>query len=238
MKGLFNKKKPTKGSDIGQKLIDKNDTTVELQKPQFRRDVQRENKRSPTYASPPVVISSTNSPIPAQSSIPSKPSISENEHEDKIEPVVEGYTWDFCILVPNPDFVGDGKEDEKKDENTENRIPVGEILERLHLGGLQTYQFYSGDNDEIFIKVRAPLQRLMSHAEETGFRLLLDEHYLEKHVDDPLNPIADDPDITRLSPYEYIYGKYMQGNTLFSFNQSSLTFLFQINRVCMLKLTV
>lgn len=209
---MFNKKKPAKGSDIGQKLIDKNET-VELQKPQFRRDVQRESARSPSYTSPPVVASSTNSPLQSHSHIPSQPSIAEGDHEDKPEPVVEGYNWDFCIVVPNPDYVGDKKEgEEKKEESTENRIAVLEILERLHLGGLQTYQFYSGDNDEIIIKVRAPLARLMSHAEETGFRLLLDEHYLEKHVDDPLNPIADDPDITRLSPYEYIYGKYMQGN--------------------------
>lgn len=212
MKGLFNKKKPAKGSEIGQKLIDKNDTTVELQKPQFRRDVQRENARSPSYASPPVVVATTSSPMPSHSSPLSNSYISESDQEEKIQPVVEGYKWDFCILVPNPDYVGD--KDEKKEESTENRIPVGEILERLHLGGLETYQFYSGDNDEILIKVRAPLQRLMSHAEETGFRLLLDEHYLEKHVDDPLNMIADDPDITKLSPYEYIYGKYMQGETL------------------------
>lgn len=129
--------------------------------------------------------------------------------------VNEGYKWDFCIKVDNPDYNG-GKDDDKDDKpkSNEHKMSHDEILERLHLGGLQTYQYYSGDNDEIIIKIRAPLARLQQHAEETGFRMLLDEAHLERFIDDPNSPIADDPEITRLGPYEYIYAKYSRGEAL------------------------
>jgi hypothetical protein len=200
MKSIFHGKKKTvnKGSDIAQSLIESNSNETELQ-PQIRRDENVNRNPMNSYVSP--------TPIPRGGEIRQTSSITSNNR-----PVKEGYKWDFCIVVPNPEYKGDLKVDDKvANTSSEHKMHHEEILERIHLGGLETYQFYSGDNDEIFIKVHASLERLQNHAENTGFRMLMDEKYLEQHVDDTSSPIADDPDLTRLSPYEYIYGKYDTG---------------------------
>ena len=55
--------------------------------------------------------------------------------------------WDMCLIVPNPGFKGsDGSEPKSV------QLHHKDIIERLLLGGLVTYQFYSGDTDEIIIK--------------------------------------------------------------------------------------
>jgi hypothetical protein len=83
-----------------------------------------------------------------------------------------------------------------------------EIVERLMLGGLQTDQFFSGDTDEIVIKVRASLSRLEQAAESSDLRFLCNEEYLEAEIDDPEEKIADDPYVSRITPYEHIYCKF------------------------------
>lgn len=55
--------------------------------------------------------------------------------------------WDLCIIVPNPSFIEPGESQPRK-----VHMHYEEIVERLLIGGLYTYQFYSGDEDEIFIK--------------------------------------------------------------------------------------
>lgn len=121
--------------------------------------------------------------------------------------VVEGYEWDFCIVVPNPNH----EENKDKISANENRISYEDIVERLYLAKLQTFTFKSGDGDEIFIKVRASLSRLQEHAELTGLSMLMDPNYLKKHIDKRSQPIADDPDQTSLTPYQFIYGPYNSG---------------------------
>ena len=125
-------------------------------------------------------------------------------------PVVEGYTWDMCIVVPNPDH------DENKDKITanENRVSYEDIVERLYLAKLQTFCYKSGDGDEIFIKIRAPLERLQEHATLTGMTMLMDPSYLKKFIDNRSQPIADDPDQTNLTPYQFIYGPYNPGKSV------------------------
>ena len=55
--------------------------------------------------------------------------------------------WDMCLIVPNPGFKGsDGSEPKSV------QLHHKDIIERLLLGDLVTYQFYSGDTDEIIIK--------------------------------------------------------------------------------------
>lgn len=120
--------------------------------------------------------------------------------------VREGYKWDFCLVLTNPDF-DDGSGDPKPDPHPD-KIGHEEIIERLKLAGLQTYCFYSGDGDEIFIKIRASLEILEHRAEKIGFRMLLDDDYIERYIDDPDERIEEDFDISKYRRYELIYAKF------------------------------
>lgn len=141
----------------------------------------------------------------------------------------EGYTWDFCIVVPNPSFYQKQHEEEEAKLRAEgkpipnvtalnpNKVTWEDIMERLHIAGLQTYCFQSGDGDELYIKIRAPLDVLRRHANQTEFKLLYDPKALREKVDKKSAPIADDPEITHLTPYQFIYGPYDDGNPIAPF---------------------
>lgn len=164
--------------------------------------------------------------------------LKEEESSSK-QPVIEGYGWDFCLVLPNPEFyknreeardleIGEGVEVGKRQnrrgsrfefptsfkkvkEINANKVSFEDIMERLYCAGLQTYCFQSGDNDEIYIKIRASLRRLQEHATAIGFEMLYDPNYLQKYMDNKDSPIADDPDITSITPYQFIYGPYDLG---------------------------
>jgi hypothetical protein len=129
--------------------------------------------------------------------------------------VREGYKWDFCIVVTNPDF--DDGSNAPKTEKHPDHISHEEILERLQLAGLEVYPYYSGDGDEIIIKIRAPLERLQARAVKTGIRMLLDDDYVEKYIDDPESPIQEDFDISKYRRYEFIYAPFTINSTYFVF---------------------
>lgn len=58
----------------------------------------------------------------------------------------------------------------------------------------------------------ASLERLQQWADESGTAtFLLDPDYLEQHVD-TANPIVNDPSVTPIEPYEYIYDGYKSGS--------------------------
>jgi hypothetical protein len=124
----------------------------------------------------------------------------------------ENYEWDFCIVLPNPEH-----EDFKAEPIAENYEPPAEILRRLHNAGLETYQFYSGDWDEIFIKIRAPLDILRAHAESVEYKLMLDPNYIKRHIENIKEPIGGDLNHTKLSPYDFIYASYDDCKKLHSF---------------------
>lgn len=138
----------------------------------------------------------------------------------------EGYTWDFCIVVPNPSFYQKQHEQEEEKLRAEgkpipsvstlnpNKVTWEDIMERLQIAGLQTYCFQSGDGDELYIKIRAPLTVLRRHANQSEFKLLYDPKMLREKVDKKYAPIADDPEITSLTPYQFIYGPYVDGEPL------------------------
>lgn len=124
----------------------------------------------------------------------------------------EGYRWDVCIVVPNPEFIPP-EEDEaaaeiRKGDQEEQARFYEELMERLVLAHLQTYCYLSGDGDEIYIKIRASLERLQEHAELREMVLLLDADYVRKHIDNKRQPIMDNADETSMPPYQFIYAKY------------------------------
>lgn len=126
----------------------------------------------------------------------------------------DGYGWDFIIMIPDPEYVKLQAPDGVVDVDPAF-VPHNEIVERLIIAGLETYQYRTGDEDEIVVKVRAPLSKLKSHATSLKFIMKYDEHYLQDVIDDPNKPIVDDIEVTSYSPYEYIYGPYDQGERVF-----------------------
>lgn len=124
----------------------------------------------------------------------------------------EGYRWDVCIVLPNPDFVPPEETPEeaeiRKIDAEEGRKFFEELMERLHLAQLQTYCYLSGDGDEIYVKIRASLSRLQDHAELRDMNMRLDAEYLRKYVDNKRAPIMDNADVTSLPPYQFIYAPY------------------------------
>jgi hypothetical protein len=128
------------------------------------------------------------------------------EYKSLKKEIKEGYEWDFCLVLPNPDH-----EDFKAEPIAENYEPAIEIIRRLHGAGLQTYQYYSGDWDEIFVKIRAPLSVLRSHAENIEYKMLLDPNYIKRHIENAKEPIGGDINHTKLSPYEFIHASYTDG---------------------------
>ena len=120
----------------------------------------------------------------------------------------EGYNWDLCIVVLNP-IHQDNQELIR--HRTVNQESYEAIMERLYLAGLQTYPYLSKDHTEIFIKVRASLERLEEHAALIELPMLLDPAYLKDHIDNPKSLVRDDPTQTNLTPYQFIHAKYQQG---------------------------
>lgn len=142
-------------------------------------------------------------PIHPTAPVPSVTETAARPKSTRKKDTKEGYEWDFCLVLPNPE-----DEEFKKEPTTEIYLPPSEILERLHSAGLETYQYYSGDADEIYIKIRAPLDILRTHAQNIEYKMVLDPNYIKRHIENMKEPIGQDPKHTKLSPYEHIYASY------------------------------
>eukprot|EP01039_Chlorochromonas_danica_P003205 gene3205-3510_t len=204
--------------DFSQKLLDDRGHEVELGRPNSTQISPMST--SPSYPRP--SISTTMNPMTSSAS--HRPSISNSVTSSAstatgasqpgkadFQPN-EGYRWDVCIVLPNHDFVPENEtpaeEAKRKETAEEQRKFYEEVMERLFLAGLQTYSFLSGDGDEIYIKIRASLSRLQTHAELRETLVQLDADYLRKNIDNRRQPIMDNEDMTSLPPYQYIYAPY------------------------------
>jgi len=122
-----------------------------------------------------------------------------------------GYSWDFCMVF---------KVYNNRDNATElqNKWNLKYILRELTRGGFQTKSFYSAQADEVYVKIRAPLDRLLREADRIDLKLPLNPENLKKLLKEgrregnkelwgPVN-IPDTSVETPLSPYDYIYARY------------------------------
>ena len=107
--------------------------------------------------------------------------------DSEVGDVAEGYQFDFALILPNPEHP------DCKDKGFSPDLSLEEIVERLHIGGLQTYVYRAVDDEEFIVKCRVPLRRLKRFAEDIEFDMKLDEKYLEDVVDNRKNKIAHDP---------------------------------------------
>ena len=92
------------------------------------------------------------------------------------------------------------------------------LLKKLTQSGLQHYAYKSVQGDEIYVKVRASLQRLQQHAESMGASYQLDEVKIERKVTAGFPALGIKPihignecrgkKMCRWRPYEHIHAKY------------------------------
>ena len=112
-----------------------------------------------------------------------------------------GYSWDLVIVREHP--------------TPEDKVPTETIIKKLNDANLETYSYLSVQGDEVYIKIRADLERLMKQADAVNFKMLLDEKRTKELAEKGLPahgiaPLAlnDDPKYCSYGPYEYIYAKF------------------------------
>lgn len=123
-----------------------------------------------------------------------------------------GYSWDCCFVFK----VYLNSEDVTA---AQSKYSLKRVLHELADGGLETRLFYSVQADEVYCKIRAPLDRLLKEADRIDMKIALDHQAIENlsrngkfndkgsMVWPPLK-IPDECDETPYSPFDYIYGKY------------------------------
>lgn len=107
--------------------------------------------------------------------------------------------YDFCIVFPT-----------EKGEYTDRGIGYVETLKKL---GFETFAYIA--DEKIFLLVRISLENMRQFADKVGLRMLLDESMIEKHLkmgdsECGIAPvtIAHMREVSRYTPYKYIYGRY------------------------------
>lgn len=126
------------------------------------------------------------------------------------------FDWVFVFQVRNEWDVLD---------DFQKEYSMKRVLSLLALAGLETSQFYSVQRDEVYCKIRCPLDRLVAQADAIDFKLLLDPVEAEKEMKHGRRAHAIGrkgpntvlwkgrviEDQFAQSPYgvfDYIYGKY------------------------------
>ena len=93
------------------------------------------------------------------------------------------------------------------------RLTYARMIETLHASGVETYQYFSIERDEVYVKLRASAARLgLGHAAAVDYKLPLDARVLRAVCarglpQHGIGPIAIG-DLTEWSPHEHIYAKY------------------------------
>mmetsp|Transcript_6784 Transcript_6784/g.10767 ORF Transcript_6784/g.10767 Transcript_6784/m.10767 type:complete len:757 (-) Transcript_6784:247-2517(-) len=124
-----------------------------------------------------------------------------------------GYSWDMVMFFP------ESPEAKAEQRATEDALR-GRVATALHRAGVETYLYWSAQRDEVVAKLRCPVARLREYADATNYKFLLDEDAAMAactagrpgfFAGFEINP---DPSISKLSPYEFIYGAYVNSEEL------------------------
>jgi hypothetical protein len=120
-----------------------------------------------------------------------------------------GYSWDYVMV-----FKVHVSEAHLSKVQKEKNLKF--IIQRLSDAGLQTKLFFSVQNDEIYLKIRAPYSRLLKEADRMNYKLCLEPTQLANvlRIGNMVGPVEKQwkpvevpfthPD-TNLSPYDFIY---------------------------------
>ncbi len=128
-----------------------------------------------------------------------------------------GYSWDYVMVFQVYD--GEKQIAKKKLSTEQEKFSLRFIIDSLAEAGLQTKMFYSVQRDEVYVKIRASMTRLMREADRLNYKLQLEPTILASklrmgHLRGPperqWNPveIPYNSTETTLDPYDYIYFDY------------------------------
>jgi hypothetical protein len=127
--------------------------------------------------------------------------------------VHHSHEWDLALIIPNYNTGA-----------TSHGLPS--LITKLHDNELTSFQYYSVKKEYIICKVRASVSRLTLHAQEMGYRMLLDEQRLKDAMEsDPGTRnsnslklwskngqstrnclmISHDDDVSSIRPFQYLY---------------------------------
>jgi len=113
------------------------------------------------------------------------------------------HPYDLCFVLPV---------DKQSKSFTQDGIRIVTAIKKC---GFMIYQYYSVQQDEIFVLARIDNEKLMIFADIIDFQMLLDSAEVERQAaaGDPENNIAPfhiqhEPEVTFLTPYEKIWGEY------------------------------
>ena len=116
-----------------------------------------------------------------------------------------GFSWDLLMVFPYT----------TQSTESPSSKPPDVIVNLIQSAGIETYLFYSVDQHEIICKLRVPPDRLMAHADQIDYRMLLDEEALKEVAEwgipeSNIKPIqiAHNPSVTKRNPHECIYARY------------------------------
>jgi len=117
-----------------------------------------------------------------------------------------GYDWDMAMVFPT---------EGRPAESDPSKQVYEVVADKLYAHGIETYMYYSAQNDEIICKLRCPVDRLRKFADSIDYKMLMSEKELQAFCEQgnpelgigPIN-ITHDPEYTPLRPYEFVYGKY------------------------------
>lgn len=129
---------------------------------------------------------------------------------------VNGYSWDYVLV-----FRVVGKDEQLSQKQRE--LSFKRVLSALADGGIETKVFYSSHADQVFVKLRAPRDRLIKEADRMNIRLKLDPGALRALCQagrtvgkdtmwGPLG-IPDECEETTIDPYDFIYCEYRAKRT-------------------------
>ena len=103
----------------------------------------------------------------------------------------------------------------RSSHNSEHKLDLDKVVHAIEAKGLQCKLFYSIQYDEVYCKVRAPLQLLKEHAEEIEYVVRFNPEHLERAISvgrPDKNWMGFDLDekheMTALHPFHYIYGLF------------------------------
>jgi hypothetical protein len=84
-----------------------------------------------------------------------------------------GYCWDLCIVYKILDA-------NEHANNYQKRYSLMRIAEAMHQAGMQTSLFYSNQQDEIYCKIRAPVERIRTEADRIDLKMMIHEGRLKE----------------------------------------------------------
>ena len=133
----------------------------------------------------------------------------ESKPKDKFQ-TNYGYSWDVVLVFKYHPFtprshVAVREVDAHLNSDFFERNEIFPIVFRLHQSGFECAAFYSIQADEVYVKIRAPVERLLEEAERIEFKLLYDEDKLKHKMDELKVDIPMKSPVTHFNPYHYIY---------------------------------